>query len=72
MCNQLLLEKDSCQYLIINALRFVLLASAPAIFQKTIDSILRGLKGVLFYIDDILITGGSETEHLKNFARKFF
>ncbi len=33
------------------------------------DTILRGLKGVICYIDDILITGASETEHLENLER---
>ena len=41
-------------------------ASAPAVFQKTMDTILRGLKGVICYIDDILITGVTETEHLEH------
>ena len=34
---------------------------APAIFQRTMDSILQGLPQ-----DDILITGRSEEEHLRN------
>ena len=32
-------------------------ASAPAIFQRTMDNILQGMKNVICYIDDILITG---------------
>ena len=42
-------------------------ASAPAIFQRTMDTILQGLPRVICYIDDILITGVSEEEHLHNF-----
>ena len=41
-------------------------ASAPAIFQKTMDTILCGMSGVICYIDDIMITGKTEEEHLKN------
>ena len=40
------------------------IASAPAIFQRTMDSILQGLDGVACYIDDILVTGKSDEEHL--------
>ncbi|KAL5500514.1 hypothetical protein EMCRGX_G012092, partial [Ephydatia muelleri] len=38
-------------------------ASAPALFQKTMDIILQGMKHVMCYIDDILVTGSTEKEH---------
>ena len=38
----------------------------PAIFKGMIDNILQGLSHVCIYIDDILVTGTSEKEHLKN------
>ena len=41
-------------------------SSAPAIFQHTIESILRGLPHTSVYLDDILVTGHSEKEHLCN------
>ena len=41
-------------------------ASAPAIFQRAMDTILQGLPGVICYLDDILITGESDRTHLKN------
>ena len=38
-------------------------ASAPAIFQKLMDQVLQGIDGVIYYLDDILITGqDSETQ----------
>lgn len=41
-------------------------ASAPAVFQKTMDTILQGIEGVVCYIDDILITGKTPEEHLRH------
>ena len=71
--NQLVLEEESQPYLTINThcglYRYTSLpfgvASAPAIFQKK-DTILQGMKGVICYIDDILITEATEAEHLQN------
>ena len=45
--------------------------SAPAIFQKTMDTILQGLDGVICYLDDILITGCNDVEHKKNLEAVF-
>ena len=47
------------------------IASAPAIFQMTMDKILQGLNGVSCYLDDILVTGKDDTEHLTNLQRVF-
>ena len=41
-------------------------ASSPAIFQGTIDQVLQGLEGVVWYMDDILVTGRTDEEHLKH------
>ena len=41
-------------------------ASAPVIFQRTMDTILQGTPQVLCYLDDILITGASQESHLHN------
>ena len=40
--------------------------SAPAVFQKTMDTILQGMQHVICYLDDILITGSTESEHNNN------
>ena len=42
------------------------IASAPALFQRAMDTILQGIPHVICYIDDILITGSTEEEHLRN------
>ena len=42
------------------------IASAPAILQRSIDIVLQGLKGVKCLIDDMVITGSIEEEHLQN------
>ena len=41
-------------------------ASAPAIFQRCMDTLLQGLPGVSVYLDDVLVTGASVEEHLCN------
>ena len=40
------------------------IASAPGIFQRTMETILQDLPHVCVYLDDILITGSTEKEHL--------
>ena len=41
-------------------------ASAPAVFQRAMDTILQGIPQVICYLNDILVTGRSDTEHLQN------
>jgi hypothetical protein len=41
------------------------IALAPGIFQLVIESLLQGIRGVVVYLDDILITGKSDEAHLK-------
>ena len=71
---QLLLDKESQQYLTVNThqglYRYKRLtfgvASAPAIFQRVMDSMLQGIPNVVCYVDDILVTGATIEVHLDN------
>lgn len=45
-------------------------ASAPAIFQHTMDSLFQGFKGVRDFSDDILIMGQHHLENLKRVLTK--
>ena len=42
------------------------IASAPAIFQRIMEGLLKDMSGVVVYLDDILIMGKSQTEHMEN------
>ena len=39
-------------------------SSAPGIFQRVMESVLQGIPGVMVYLDDILVAGKNEEEHL--------
>ena len=39
--------------------------TSPSIFQATMDKILSGIENVMCIIDDILVIGDNEAEHLK-------
>ena len=69
---QLPLDEDSKQFVVINTHKGLFcytrlpfgISSAPGIFQCVIDSLLQGIEGIAVYLDDILITGSTEEEHL--------
>ena len=46
-------------------------ASSPALWQRTMDSILINLPGVCCFVDDILVAAKTETEHLNNLRAVF-
>ena len=64
---QLPLDEESMKYVTINTHRGLYrctrlpfgVASAPALFQKLMDSVLQGIQHVICYIDDILVTGST-------------
>ena len=42
------------------------IASALALFQKIMDTILQGIPSTICYLDDILVTGKNDEEHSRN------
>jgi hypothetical protein len=64
---QLPLDDDSMRYVTVNTHRGLYrythlpfgVASAPAIFQKLMDTVLQGIPHVICYLDDILVTGST-------------
>ena len=63
--NQLRIDDESQRYLVINTHKGLFkyrrlpfgISSAPAIFQRVMAKVLKNLKGVNIYMDDILVTG---------------
>ena len=45
------------------------IASAPAVYQRTMDRVLQGIPHCLCYIDDIIITGVDDTDHLETLTK---
>ena len=76
---QVLLDEESRNLVTVNThkglFRFNRLpfgvASAPAIFQRIMEGVLKGIPGVCIYLDDILITGQTEEQHLANLEQVF-
>ena len=76
---QLPLNEESMSYAVINThkglYRYTRLpfgiASAPAVFQKFMDTMLQGIPHVICFIDDILVTGKDDNDHLQNLAKVF-
>ena len=71
---QMLLDNESAKLVTLNTHKGLYkctqfsfgVASAPAVFQRAMDSILQGIPHVVCYINDILITETSEAEHRRN------
>ena len=72
--NQVMLNEDSKNSMTINTHLGLYhwnrlpygIASSPAIFQGIMDKILHGMTRVVWYLNDILVTGETEEEHLRN------
>ena len=71
---QLCLDEPSKKYTVINTHRGLFqynrlsfgISSAPGIFQRAMEELLRDIPGVFCYLDDILVTGSSKEEHDKS------
>ena len=46
-------------------------ASAPAIFQRTIEQVMAGIPGTQVILDDMIVTGKTDQEHLENLELVF-
>lgn len=76
---QIEVDEDSRKLLVINTHKGLLqykrlpfgIASAPAQYQRIMDQMLKGLKGVAWYLDDIIVTGRTKMQHLQNLRAVF-
>ena len=76
---QLPLDEESKQYVVINTHKGLFrythlpfgISSAPGIFQRVMESVLLGIPRVIVYLDDILVSGATEAEHLQTLDQVF-
>ena len=74
---QVPLDEESRKYVTINTHRGLYrytrlpfgIASAPAVFQKTMDTILQGIPNVICDTDDILVTGVDDEAQLRTLSK---
>ena len=71
---QIPLQEESKMYVTINTHKGLFrynrlpfgVSSAPAIFQRAMETLLKDIPGTVVYIDDILVTGKDDKDHVKN------
>ena len=69
---QVLLAEESLKYVVVSTHRGLFhynrlpfgVSSASGIFQRIMENLLKDIPGVVVYLDDILISGKSETDHM--------
>ena len=70
------IDEESRKLLVVNTPRALFryttlpygVSSAPGIFQCLMENVLQCIPNVIVYIDDILVTGANEEEHLKTLS----
>lgn len=70
---QILLDETLKQYVTVNTHKGLFtytrlpfrVSSSPAIFQRTMEGVLKGISKVMVYLYDILLTGRDDQEHLR-------
>ena len=73
---QLVLDDNSSKLVTINTTKGLFhynhlpfgVSAAPSIFQRTMKNLLQGIPHVSVYIDDVLVTGRNDMEHLQNLS----
>lgn len=45
------------------------ISSAPVLWQRAMDQVLQGIPGTQCYLDDIIVTGKDDTDHLQILQR---
>jgi len=71
---QVTLDQNSCKYVTINTVKRLYqytrlpfsIASAPSIFQRIINTMLQDIPNTICYLDNILVTGKNDENHIKN------
>ncbi|XP_011869480.1 PREDICTED: uncharacterized protein K02A2.6-like, partial [Vollenhovia emeryi] len=74
---QLMVREEDCELLTLNTHRGLCkskrlmygVASAPAIWQRSIETILQGIQGVVVFLDDIRIGGRNEEDHWRKLQK---
>ena len=74
---QLPLEEEPKEYAVINTHKSLFrynrlsygVSSAPGIFQRYMENLLQDIPNVVIYLEDILIMGKTESEHLSTLAK---
>eukprot|EP00066_Takifugu_rubripes_P012215 XP_011601481.1 PREDICTED: uncharacterized protein K02A2.6-like [Takifugu rubripes] len=75
--HQISLDEEAKKYVTINTHKGLFtyrvlpfgVSSSPAIFQRTMEGLLQGIPHVTIFLDDILLTGKDDREHLQTLAR---
>ncbi|XP_038590459.1 uncharacterized protein K02A2.6-like [Micropterus salmoides] len=74
--HQIPLDEEAKRYVTINTHKGLFtykvlpfgVSSSPAIFQRTMEGLLQGIPGVAIFLDDILLTGKDDQEHLQTLS----